>query len=204
WRWLRWFHNAGHGTMAATASLADELVSRGFRSVLRWAHGVDARLFRPRPDATLGLLRPIFLAVSRLTAEENIAAFLSLDLPGTKVVVGEGPARDELAHKCPNAVFLGARHGEDLARVYAAADVLVFPSRSDTSGEVLLEALACGTPIASFPVAATRDVAGTAPVAVLDDDLRAACIGALALSRRACRDYAEKLTWEASARRFLA
>jgi glycosyltransferase involved in cell wall biosynthesis len=204
WSWLRWFHNAGRGTMTATASLADELATRGFRSVLRWPRGVDARLFRPRQDASLGLLRPIFLTVGRLAVEKNTAAFLALDLPGTKVVVGEGPARDDLARLCPKAIFLGAKHGDELARIYAAADVFVFPSRTDTFGLVLLEALACGTPIAGFPVAATRDVVGTAPVAVLDEDLRAACLKALALSRTACRDYAETMTWEESARCFLA
>jgi glycosyltransferase involved in cell wall biosynthesis len=203
WSALRWFHNAGRGTMTATASLADELTGRGFKRVLRWPRGVDARLFRPRPDANLRLLRPIFLTVGRLAVEKNIGAFLSLDLPGTKVVVGEGPARDELARLCPKAIFLGAKHGEELARIYAAADVFVFPSRTDTFGLVLLEALACGTPIAGFPVAATRDVVGNAPVAALDENLRAACLNALALSRGACRQYAETMSWDESARRFL-
>jgi glycosyltransferase involved in cell wall biosynthesis len=138
WSCLRWFHNGGRGTMTATASLAEELTARGFRRVLRWPRGVDADLFRPRSDANLGLLRPIFLTVGRLAVEKNIAAFLSLDLPGTKVVVGDGPARDDLARLCPNAVFLGAKHGEELARIYAAADVFVFPSRTDTFGRVLL------------------------------------------------------------------
>ena len=203
WRWLRWFHNAGRGTMTATPSLGNELSARGFNSVLRWPRGVDAQLFHPRTDASLGLLRPIFLTVGRLAVEKNVAAFLALDLPGTKVVVGEGPARDDLARQCPKAIFLGAKHGADLARIYAAADVFVFPSRTDTFGLVLLEALACGTPIAGFPVAATRDVVGTAPVAALDEDLRAACLKALALSRTACRDYAETMSWEESARCFL-
>ncbi len=203
WAYLRWFHNAGRGLMASSASLAEELAGRGFTNVLRWPRGVDGRLFRPRANASLGLLRPIFLTVGRLAAEKNVAAFLTLDLPGTKVVVGEGPARDELARLCPNTVFLGAKEGEDLARVYAAADVFVFPSRTDTFGLVLLEALACGTPIAGFPVATTRDVVGRAPVAVLDADLRAACLRALGLSRAACRDFAETMSWDDSARAFL-
>ena len=203
WAWLRWFHNAGRGTMTATASLADELTGRGFTTVLRWPRGVDAELFRPRLDASLGLLRPIFLTVGRLAVEKNVAAFLALDLPGTKVVVGEGPARDDLARLCPKAIFLGAKQGEELARVYAAADVFVFPSRTDTFGLVLLEALACGTPVAGFPVAATRDVVGEAPVAMLDEDLRAACLGALGLSRDACRGYAVTMSWDESARAFL-
>jgi glycosyltransferase involved in cell wall biosynthesis len=203
WRFLRWFHNGGRGTMAATASLADELAAHGFKRVLRWPRGVDTELFRPRLNASLGLLRPIFLTVGRLAPEKNIAAFLALDLPGTKVVVGEGPARNALARLCPNAIFLGTQYGDALARTYAAADVLVFPSRADSCGHVLLEALACGTPIAGFPVAATRDVAGDAPVAALDENLRAACLRALALSRTACRAHAETMSWEASARAFL-
>lgn len=203
WSFMRWFHNAGRGTMAATASLAEQLAAHGVKRVLRWPRGVDTALFRPRLDASLGLLRPIFLTVARLVPEKNIAAFLALDLPGTKVVVGEGPARDELARRCPKAIFLGTHYGEALARTYAAADVFVSPGRADTCGHALLEALACGTPIASFPVAVTRDVAGNAPVAALDEDLRAACLRALALSRTACRAHAETMSWEASARSFL-
>lgn len=204
WSWLRWFHNAGRATMTSTASLAEELSTRGFRCVLRWPCGVDARLFRPRQNASLGLLRPVFLTAGPLAVESNIAAFLALDLPGTKVVVGEGPARDQLARLCPKAIFLGAMHGEEIARIYAAADVFVFPGRTDAFGLALLEALACGTPIAGFPGSAIRDVAGTAPVAVLDEDLRAASLRALALSRTACRAYAETMSWEESARCFLA
>jgi len=204
WASLRWFHNAGRGTMAATASLAEELAARGFRSVLRWPRGVDARLFRPRPDASLGLLRPVFLIVGRLSPKKNLAAFLALDLPGTKVVVGEGPALPDLARLCPNAIFLGARDDADLARIYAAADVFVFPGRTDTCGLAMLEALACATPVAGFPIGATRDVVGDAPVAALDEDLRAACLRALALSRDACRAFAERMSWDESARCFLA
>jgi glycosyltransferase involved in cell wall biosynthesis len=203
WSWLRWFHNAGRGTMAATASLAEDLAAHGIRSVLRWPRGVDARLFRPRPDANLGLLRPVFLAAGRLVANDNVAAFLALDLPGTKVVVGEGPARDALARRFPKAIFLGAMQGEDLARIYAAADVLVAPGRAEGSGLALLEALACGTPIAGLPVPATRDVIGDAPVAALDVDLRAACLRALGLPRSACRTFAETRSWDESARCFL-
>jgi glycosyltransferase involved in cell wall biosynthesis len=204
WALLRWFHNAGRGTFAATASLADELAARRFRSVLRWPRGVDTRLFRPRRDASLGLLRPIFLTVGRLSMKKNLAAFLALDLPGTKVVVGEGPALTELARLCPKAIFLGVKDDADLARIYAAADVFVFPGRSDTCGLAMLEALACGTPVAGFPVATTRDVVGNAPVAVLGEDLRAACLGALALSRTDCRAFAQTKSWDESARCFLA
>ncbi|HLH87827.1 MAG TPA: glycosyltransferase family 1 protein [Xanthobacteraceae bacterium] len=203
WGFLRWFHNAGRGIMASSASLGDELGRRGFNDVLRWPPGVDAHLFRPQPDASLGLLRPIFLTVGRVAANRNIAAFLALDLRGTKVVVGQGPARDDLARRYPKTIFLGGNDGEELARIYAAADVFVFPSRTDTSGLVLLESLACATPIAGFPVAATRDVIGNAPVAVLHEDLRTACLKALEISRDACRAFAQTMTWDDSARCFL-
>ena len=203
WALLRWFHNAGRGTLAATASLAGELTARGFKRVLRWPRGVDADRFRPRHDASLGLLRPVFLTVGRLSLKKNLAALLALDLPGTKVVVGEGPALTDLSRLCPNAVFLGVKDDADLARIYAAADVFVFPGRTDTCGLAMLEALACGTPVAGFPVGATQDVVGDAPVAVLGEDLRAACLEALTLSRSACRAFAETISWEESARCFL-
>jgi len=204
WSWLRWFHNAGRGTMAATPSLAEELSTRGFRSVMRWPRGVDSTLFRPQPKRDLGLKPPIFLTVGRLAVEKNLEAFLALDLPGSKVVVGEGPARDQLMHRFPDAIFLGHKEGEELASIYASGDVFVFPSRTDTFGLVLLEALSSGLPVAALPSPATRDVVGTAPVAVLDEDLRDACLKALTLSRSACLEYASSMTWEASAQCFLS
>jgi glycosyltransferase involved in cell wall biosynthesis len=206
WTWaaLRWFHGAAGGVMAATPGLEAELVGRGFNNVMAWPRGVDAALFRPRPGADLGLPRPVFLTVARLAVEKNIEAFLALDLPGTKVVVGDGPARADLTRRFPDAVFLGARRGEELASAYAAADVFVFPSRTDTYGLVLLEALASGVPIAAFPVAGPRDVVAGAPVAALDEDLRVACLKALTLSRERCRAFALGKSWETSARIFLA
>jgi glycosyltransferase involved in cell wall biosynthesis len=203
WAWLRWFHNAGRGTMVSTASLAEELRLQGFRTILRWPRGVDSRLFHPDRAGDLGLPRPVFLAVGRLAVEKNVEAFLALDLPGSKVVVGDGPAREALARRFPDATFLGTRRGAELASIYAAADVFVFPSRTDTFGLVLLEALASGLPVAGFPVAATHDVVGTAPVAALDEDLRSACLTALAIPRAACRHHAEMATWEESARCFI-
>jgi glycosyltransferase involved in cell wall biosynthesis len=203
WCWLRWFHNAGRATMASTDSLARELVDRGFRKLMRWPRGVDTELFQPRPGSDLGLPRPVFLTVGRVAVEKNIEAFLSLDLPGSKVVVGDGPARRELSARFPAATFLGTKKGGDLANVYASADVFVFPSRTDTFGLVLLEALASGLPIAGFPVDSTRDVIAGAPVAVLDEDLRSACMESLSLSRAACRSYAQTMTWDESARCFL-
>ena len=203
WAWLRWFHNAGRGTMVSTASLAEELRKQGFHTILRWPRGVDSRLFHPDRARDLGLPRPVFLAVGRLAVEKNVEAFLALDLPGSKVVVGDGPAREALERRFPDATFLGTRRGADLASIYAAADVFVFPSRTDTFGLVLLEALASGLPIAGFPVAATRDVVGTAPVAALDEDLRSACLKALTIPRAACRRHADTMTWEESARCFV-
>jgi glycosyltransferase involved in cell wall biosynthesis len=188
--------------MAATPALAGELRGCGFRNVVLWPRGVDAQLFRPRA-VDLGLPRPIFLSVGRVAVEKNLEAFLELDLPGTKVVVGDGPARAALQRKYPQAVFLGALHGEPLAEAYAAADVFVFPSKTDTFGLVLLEALASGVPVAAFPVTGPRDVIGSAEVGVLSEDLRLACLAALKLSPQDCRQFAASQGWEASARAFV-
>ena len=203
WAWLRRFHAPGAAVLAATPTLAAELATRGFKNVRLWPRGVDADLFRPRTNANFNLRRPIFLTVGRLAIEKNLEAFLKLDLPGTKLVVGDGPARGPLARKFPDAVFVGPRQGEALAEIYAAADVFVFPSLTDTFGLVLLEALASGVPVAAFPAAAPRDVIGDAPVGVLDNDLRHACLGALQCSREDCRDFALGMTWASSARIFL-
>jgi glycosyltransferase involved in cell wall biosynthesis len=203
WGWLRRFHSAGAAVLAATPTLGAELATRGFKNVKLWPRGVDSNIFRPRACGALDLPRPIFLTVGRVAVEKNLDAFLKLDLPGTKLVVGDGPARTQLAKAYPDAVFLGACGGEALAEIYAAADVFVFPSRTDTFGLVLLEALASGVPVAGFPAAAPRDVIGDAPVGVLDEDLRRACLEALECSRADCRDFALGMTWEASARIFL-
>jgi 1,2-diacylglycerol 3-alpha-glucosyltransferase/glucuronosyltransferase len=188
--------------LAATPALAGELKQRGFANVVLWPRGVDSGLFRPR-EVDLCLPQPVFLCVGRVAVEKNLEAFLALGLPGTKVIVGDGPARAELERDYPDAVFLGALQGEALANVYAAADVFVFPSRTDTFGLVLLEALASGLPVAAFPVAGPRDVIGTARVGVLDEDLRAACLGALTISRQDCAAFAANYTWDASARAFV-
>jgi glycosyltransferase involved in cell wall biosynthesis len=203
WAWMRRFHNAGAGVMASTPALVAELASRGFRNTMLWPRGVDTDLFRPRADADLDLIRPIFLSVGRLAVEKNIEAFLSLKLPGSKLVVGDGPARATLVARFPDAHFLGALEGEALARVYSAADVFVFPSRTDTFGLVLLEALASGLPVAAYPVAGPRDVIGQAAVGVLSDDLRVAALGALRTKRADCRAFALRHSWRESARCFL-
>jgi glycosyltransferase involved in cell wall biosynthesis len=201
---LRRFHNAGIGCMVSTESLERELAARGFRNLLRWSRGVDADLFRPRPDAPdPDLPRPIFLYVGRVAVEKNLEAFLALDLPGSKVVVGEGPALTTLKSTHPRVRFEGALFGESLARVYAQADVFVFPSRTDTFGVVLLEALASGVPVAAFPVPGPADVIGDAGVGVLSEDLREAALAALRIPRDRCREFALARSWRAAARQFL-
>jgi glycosyltransferase involved in cell wall biosynthesis len=202
WAALRRFHRGGQAVMAATPALANELRTRGFRNVVLWPRGVDTTLFHPRP-ADLGLPRPVFLCVGRVAVEKNLEAFLDLDLPGTKVIVGDGPARAALMRKYPQAVFPGAQQGEELANTYAAADVFVFPSKTDTFGLVLLEALASGVPVAAFPVTGPRDVLGSAPVGALNDDLGLACLASLRISPQACLEFAARHTWEASARAFI-
>ncbi len=177
-------------TMVATASLRQELAERGFRKLGFWTRGVDTELFTPDHPARLDLPRPIFMTMGRVAVEKNLEAFLSLDLPGTKVVIGDGPQRRQLAQKYPNAVFLGEKKGEDLTAHLAAADVFVFPSLTDTFGVVQLEALACGTPVAAFPVTGPLDVIADHPIGAIDWDLRSACLRALTMSRETCRNFA--------------
>jgi glycosyltransferase involved in cell wall biosynthesis len=206
--WLRRFHNAGHGLMVATESLSQELAERGFRHLRAWSRGVDLAQFRPEsPEKWEGLPRPVFLYVGRVAVEKNIGAFLSLDLPGSKVVVGDGPQLASLKAQYSGVHFAGARHGEALSRAYAGADVMVFPSLTDTFGLVMLESMACGTPVAAFPVTGPKDVlAGGGPaVGAVNTDLRAACLAALAHGdRTACRAYAQTYSWQACAERFFA
>src|ERR1700719_2108907 len=200
---LRQFHNAAATTMVATPSLYNELGARGFRKLGFWGRGVDTQLFNPDHPASLDLPRPIFMTMGRVAVEKNIEAFLALDLPGSKVVVGDGPQRRELAQKYPDVKFLGEKKGADLTAHLAAADVFVFPSLTDTFGVVQLEALACGTPVAAFPVTGPIDVIADHPVGALDQDLRAACLRALDMSRETCRNFALERSWENSARQFI-
>lgn len=203
---IRWFHNGGGGCMVATETLEKELTQRGIRNLRRWSRGIDTTQFHPRPreEQPFGLPRPIFMTVGRIAVEKNLPAFLDLDLPGSKVVVGDGPARDELARQYPDVLFTGMRTGQDLAAAYAQADVFVFPSRTDTFGNTILEALASGVPVAAFPVMGPVDILGANRRAgILDEDLRKACIDALDCSSEAALALARTYSWEASSRQFL-
>jgi glycosyltransferase involved in cell wall biosynthesis len=180
------------------------LTGRGFGHLGMWTRGVDTDTFRPDGAIDLDLPRPIFMSVGRVAVEKNLSAFLSLKLPGSKVVIGDGPQLAELRQAFPQAVFLGALHGAALAAHMAAADVFVFPSLTDTFGIVQLEALACGVPVAAFPVTGPRDILGGSHVGILSDDLRGACIDALQISREACRDFALGYSWDRSAAQFIA
>lgn len=202
---VRRFHAPAHSVMVATASIEADLEKRGFTNIRRWSRGVDTDLFRPGPkDLFAHLPRPVFISVGRVAVEKNIEAFLSLDLPGSKVVVGDGPQLAELKAKYPSVTFVGAKHGDELARHYAAADVFVFPSRTDTFGLVLLEALASGLPVAAFPVPGPLDVIADSPAGVLDTDLRAACLKAVGIDPTICRDHALGFSWQSCAQQFLA
>lgn len=200
---LRRFHAAAAVTMVSTNSLMSQLRQHGFRNLGMWTRGVDTELFAPQRAIALDLPRPIFLNTGRIAVEKNLDAFLTLDLPGSKVVIGEGPQEAELRKRFPDVTFLGLREGADLAGAMAAADVFVFPSLTDTFGVVQLEALACGVPVAAYPVTGPKDVIGDRPIGVLDNDLRAACLGALRISKDACRAFALTHSWEASARQFI-
>jgi len=200
---MRHFHAASSMIMVATDSLRQELGARGFRKLGFWTRGVDTELFNPHSPAVLDLPRPIFMTMGRVAVEKNIEAFLSLDLPGSKVVVGDGPQKAQLAQKFPDAIFLGEKKGADLTAHLAAADVFVFPSLTDTFGVVQLEALACGTPVAAFPVTGPKDVIADHPVGAIDNDLRAACLRALTMSRETCRAFALDRSWEKCAQQFI-
>lgn len=211
YRLQRWFHDAGDGFMVQTDSLERQLSALGFRHIRRWGRAVDTERFRPlRNEASLdmdlaGIARPIFLYVGRVSKEKNLEAFFSLDLPGSKVVVGGGPALGACRTAWPQVRFLGYRHGDDLARAFSAADVFVLPSRFETFGLVVLEALACGTPVAAFPVPGPLDILGAHPaVGVLSEDLRDAALAALSLNRQGCRRFAEGFSWAECTRQFAA
>jgi glycosyltransferase involved in cell wall biosynthesis len=199
--WLRRFHHSAEAVMAGTSAVKAELEARGFRRVVLWSRGVDTDFFSPGARDFLALPRPIFLYVGRVAVEKNIEAFLSLDLPGSKCVVGDGPMLDRLRARYRDVHFAGLQTTL-LPRYYRAADVCVFPSRTDTFGLVLAEAMACGTPVAAFPVQGPIDVVGSSSAGVLDENLRDACLRALTLSRVEARQHAEQFSWSAATDQF--
>lgn len=206
WRYIAWFHGASSAILASTPSIRAALASHGLTHVRHWGRGVDLSAFHPgvaAHPAFADLPRPIQLYVGRVAVEKNVEAFLDSGHPGTRVVVGDGPARAALAARFPDAVFLGPLFGADLAAAYAGADVFVFPSRTDTFGLVMIEALACGTPVAAYPVTGPVDIV-TAETGALAETLHDAIAQALTRDRSACAAYGRGFTWAASAAQFLA
>lgn len=203
---VRWFHNGGNACMVATQSLENELEDRGVRNLKRWSRGIDLAQFHPRQrrEAPFDLPRPIFMTVGRVAVEKNLPDFLKLDLPGSKVVVGDGPARADLQAQFPNVHFTGTKTGEDLADAYAQADVFVFPSRTDTFGNTILEALASGVPVAAYPVTGPIDIIGpNSKAGALNRDLRQACLDALECSPKDAIALARTYSWEKASKQFL-
>jgi glycosyltransferase involved in cell wall biosynthesis len=205
YRFLRWFHGRAERLLTPTPHVERELAQWGIANVARWTRGVDLDVFQPVAPSLLlqGLPRPVFLCVGRVSVEKNIDAFLDLDLPGTKVVAGIGPELEALKRRHPETHFVGVLSRPELAQLYSGVDVFVFPSRTDTFGLVLLEALACGTPVAAFPVQGPLDVVGGSAVAVLDEDLRKAALSALRIDRALCRAHAEGYSWKAATQQFV-
>ncbi len=198
---VRSFHNSGGQTMVTTPSMVAFLKERGFTGLAPWARGVNLSLFhtgqRFSPeDVYAGLPRPIFVNVGRIAVEKNLEAFLALDLPGSKVIVGDGPQLEQLKKKYPDAHFVGAKYETELARHFADADVFVFPSRTDTFGLVIIEALATGTPVAAYPVSGPIDIIPGSGAGVLDEDLKTACLAALELPRETAASHAQNYSWE--------
>jgi glycosyltransferase involved in cell wall biosynthesis len=209
--YMKWFHGPSGRVMVATPTLRDELTRHGFRNISSWSRGVDTEAFHPRaedePDVYAGLERPIFLNVGRVAVEKNIESFLALDLPGTKVVVGPGPQLDELKARYPKVVFTGPKSGDALTAHFAGADVFVFPSLTDTFGLVILEAMACGTPVAAYQAPGPIDIIPNSGAGVLakgvTEGLREACLEALKLDRGRVRAFAETFSWRACAEDFV-
>ena len=201
---LRKFHNAGVATMVPTPAMMSTLRDRGFTRPVHWSRGVDSEIFQAEGERLARGVDPVFLYVGRLAVEKSVEDFLSLDLPGEKWVAGEGPSSADLRRRFPSARWFGLLSGLELARLYRSADVMVFPSKTDTFGLVMIESMACGTPVAALPVTGPIDVLRDRRGGVMDPDLRTACLAALKLDRRAVADYGSKYTWAASTQQFLA
>jgi len=202
YRFLKWFHGPSMAVMAPTQVVKDDLEKYGFDNVVIWSRGVDLEIFKTQPSKVLNSAHPIFLYVGRVAVEKNINAFLEIDLPGSKWVVGDGPALKEIKEKYPLVNYLGVLNQYQLAEVYAAADVFVFPSKTDTFGLVLLEAMACGLPVAAYPVTGPIDVLGDSKAGVMHADLKTACMEALRIPREVARAHAEKFSWKAASEQF--
>lgn len=207
YKFVRDFHNSGGRVMVTTPSMVEFLDAKGFKNLAPWARGVDLATFNPTrknspEDVYAGLERPIFINVGRIAVEKNIETFLALDLPGSKVVVGHGPQEEQLKKKYPDAHFMGSKFGEELARYFADADVFVFPSKTDTFGLVIIEAMATGTPVAAYPVTGPIDIVPGSGGGVLDEDLKTACLGALDCDRSAAARHAENYSWDAVTKKF--
>jgi glycosyltransferase involved in cell wall biosynthesis len=200
--YLRSFHAPSQAVMVPTQVVKRDLDAQGFQRVVLWSRGVDLDIFRPQSRARLKSQPPIFLYVGRVAVEKNVEAFLSLDLPGSKWVVGTGPALARVRQRFPGVNYLGVLERNELAQVYAAADVFVFPSKTDTFGLVLLEAMACGVPVAAYPVTGPLDVIGDSAAGALHEDLRTACLRALELKREDAAAHARKFTWRAATEQF--
>jgi len=213
--YMRWFHKPSGRVMVATPTMREELERHGFRNLSYWSRGVDTDLFQmrpgesaapgwPEPPELKGLARPIFLNVGRVAVEKNIEAFVRLDLPGSKVVVGDGPSREELSVQYPDVVFTGARFGEKLAAYFAWSDIFVFPSLTDTFGLVILEAMSTGSPVAAYPAPGPIDLLPGSGAGVCDADLKKACLECLEIDRQVVRKFAEGFSWRAAAEQFVA
>lgn len=207
YRFVRKFHNSGGQIMVTTPSMVKFLEKRGFTKLAAWARGVDLDQFTPErrlspEDVYKDLPRPIFLNVGRIAVEKNIEAFLNLDLPGSKVVVGKGPQEKELKAKYPDVHFAGPKFGEELARYYADADVFVFPSLTDTFGLVIIESMATGTPVAGYPVSGPIDIIPGSGAGIINKDLQQACLDCLEIDRSIPAEYAQKYSWEIVSKRF--
>jgi glycosyltransferase involved in cell wall biosynthesis len=200
---LRRFHAPSRSVMVATETMRRELSERGFERIVAWTRGVDTKLFRPGCEPAIKLPPPVFLYIGRVAVEKNLPAFLDLDLPGSKLVVGDGPSLAAMKRRYPQVHFAGAQSGEALVRHYAAADVMVLPSRTETFGLVLLEALACGVPVAAFPSAGPSDVIGDSGAGIIDEDLRRAACAALDIPRERCLAHASRFSWQASIDQFI-
>lgn len=206
--YVREFHKYSGRVMVATNSMREELEARGFKNIAAWSRGVDTDLFHPSKRKQDGgpfkdMARPIWLNVGRVAVEKNIETFVETDLPGTKVVVGDGPQLESLKEKYKDVNFLGTRVGDELAACFANADVFVFPSLTDTFGLVILEAMAAGTPVAGFNVPGPRDLIPGSGAGAIDENLRTACLEALECSRETARAYAETYSWRSCAEQFV-